>query len=266
MPLECPNEVIYLAGSPCGGPSAQVHRALAMATGEHQNRFEIASTEIRDVVLVQVKIKPAWMVPECLSSRTVTDVQSEIRMQVRDIGSSLRRTMPSLFRMVEVGDDQASMHECETDSSSTASVGDGDSDTSGKEESDAVGVPDSEPLINFSTFSDEEGDSVEIQVAAPAAPARATRASASPAVVGALNANKSLSLSKDVAQLEGAELYSMARQSLACHGQKNKKSGHMFSLYMRCIGTKHYAARHLRKVMTAWHQLRQEGIGEELLD
>ena len=240
----------------------QVHRGLSMATGEHQSRFEITSTEIRDVVLVQVKIKPAWMVPNIQSPRTVQAVESEIRLQVRDTDSSLRRSIPSLFRMVEAGNDQDSMHDYEADSSSTASVGAGESDASEEEQEPPYIVSDPEPLISFSRLSDDEDDAVQMQVSAPSVPARATRSPAQPAPAGA---SKSLR-SENVVRLEGAELYSMARQSLACHDQKDKskQSDFMFSHHMRCLGTKHYALKNMRKVIAAWHQLRQDGIGKLL--
>jgi hypothetical protein len=230
-----------------------------MATGEHQSRFEITSTEIRDIVLVQVKIKPAWMVPDIQSPRTVQAVESEIRLQVRNTDSSLRRSIPSLFRMVEAGNDQDSMHDYEADSSSTASVGEGESDASEEEQEQPSIVSDPEPLISFSRLSDDEDDAVQLQVAAPSAPARATRSPAQPAPI----ASKSLR-SEGVVRLEGAELYSMARQSLACHDQndKSKQSDFMFSHHMRCLGTTHYASKNLRKVIAAWHQLRQDGIGK----
>ena len=238
----------------------QVHRGLSTATGEHQSRFGILSTEIRDVVLVQVAIKQAWMVPEAQVSRTAKDVELELRMQVKDVDSVLRRTIPSLFRIVDAGNDrdQDSTYVQSDSLSSTASIDDGESEMSdlGAEVLPDI-VTDVEPLISIAARSDGEEMPIGVKAACTPQPARAA-ASSPTSYVEENVATKRVDAGRNVEHLEGAELYSMARQSLH---RKDKKSEHvMFTHYMHCAGGKHFATRHLRKVMVAWHQLRQDGI------
>jgi len=240
----------------------QVHRSLSTATGEHQSRFGIVSTEIRDVVLVQVAVKPAWMVPEAQASRTAKDVELEMRLQVKNVDSVLRQIIPTLFRIAEVGNDQDSIYAQSDSSSSTTSHDEGESEISDLGAGAPDIVADVEPLISFATCSDEEEVPFGLKASFTPKPARAV-VSAPTSYVEESVANKRRDAGRHVEQLEGAELYSMARQSLACRDKKSKQSDQsnlMFTHYMHCVGGKHYATRHLRKFMVAWHQLRQDGI------
>ena len=74
-----------------------LHSDLCSSTGEEENRFDIISTEINDVVSVDVLIRP--ILPDSQSTRTVYEVAHEIVSQVGNFRSPIRYAIPSLFQI-----------------------------------------------------------------------------------------------------------------------------------------------------------------------
>ena len=74
-----------------------LHNNLCSSTGEDENRFDIISAEINDVVSVDVLIRP--ILPDSQSTRTVHEVAHEIVLQVGNFRSPMRYAIPSLFQI-----------------------------------------------------------------------------------------------------------------------------------------------------------------------
>jgi hypothetical protein len=202
-----------------------VHRDLAMTTGEHQARFEIMSTDIKDVVIVNLVIRPMRMLPHVSSAKTARELADEINAQVCSMESDLRRHIPTLFRVVDVGDQE----EANTDNEFSVSDDMGSSVESLEENSDRVNV-----MIDFTDMIQSEDEPQENAFSASRATPHASRSAAPLQTVPnvtmnaldtveagqkALSGKKTLwNLKSPVPQtqtsLQGAELYSAARQGL----------------------------------------------------
>jgi hypothetical protein len=196
-----------------------------MTTGEHQARFEIMSTDIKDVVTLNLVIRPMRMLPHVSSTKTARDLADEINAQVCSMESDLRRHIPTLFRVVDVGDQE----EANTDNEFSFSDDMGSSVESLDENSDRANV-----MIDFTDMIQSEDEPQENAFSQSRAIPHASRAAAplqtSPNVTrNALDTveagQKALSgkkapwnLKSLVPQtqtaLQGAELYSAARQCL----------------------------------------------------
>jgi len=98
-----------------------LHRDLSRATGENESRFDIRTTDIKDLLTVNMAILPIWMMPNKQSSRTAQDVANDIKTLVRDIHSTLRQAIPSLFRILQEGDEEEGNSENESYYSTSAS-------------------------------------------------------------------------------------------------------------------------------------------------
>ena len=98
-----------------------MHRDLSRATGENESRFDIRTTDIKDLLTVNMAILPIWMMPNKQSSRTAQDVANDIKTLVRDIHSTLRQAIPSLFRILQEGDEEEGNSENESYYSTSAS-------------------------------------------------------------------------------------------------------------------------------------------------
>ena len=98
-----------------------LHRDLSRATGENESRFDIRTTDIKDLLTVNMAILPIWMMPNKQSSKTAQDVANDIKMLVRDIHSTLRQAIPSLFRILQEGDEEEGNSEDESYYSTSAS-------------------------------------------------------------------------------------------------------------------------------------------------
>ena len=83
-----------------------VHRDLAIATIEHHSRFEMMSTDIKDVITVNLVVRPVQMLPHVKSAKTAEELAEEINTKACNMESDLRRHIHSLFRVVNVGDQE----------------------------------------------------------------------------------------------------------------------------------------------------------------
>ena len=134
-----------------------VHRDLSIATGEHQSRFDLMSADIKDVVNINLRVVPVSMSPDGQSSRTAKEVANDISMQVYSIKSALRRAIPSLFRVVHVGDGEESNSENEYASSTTAS------DDMGSSVQTLDDVQEPEVLIGYADMSQSSDDELKLE-------------------------------------------------------------------------------------------------------
>ena len=201
-----------------------VHRDLAIATREHHSRFEMMSTDIKDVITVNLVVRPVRMLPHVKSAKTAEELAEEINTQACNMESDLRRHIPSLFRVVNVGDQEDANSD---DEFFTAEDDMGDSVESVDETSDRAN-----DIIEFADMIQSEDEQQENSMSASRAAPWASRAppplriapkAASDALDTSEASQKAPSYKKTLWNsesatpetiLQGAELYSAARQCL----------------------------------------------------
>jgi len=221
-----------------------IHRDLSMATSEHHSRFDLVSSEIKDVVTINLVVRPIWMLPDVQSKRTAKELASEIKRQVHSMHSKLRCAIPSLFRIIEDGHDKQSDSGNESVSSSTSddmgsSVESLSSSLDEEDDKQAIQnrilADDQERQMDYADLSQSSDEEIKLEVAPAPKGVRAvappphettyatlakndTETNATvlllPGQAKSAIANLKVSIIERMPQLHGAELYSNARQSL----------------------------------------------------
>jgi hypothetical protein len=226
-----------------------LHRDLSMLTGEHQSRFDMVSADIKDIMTVNLVVRPPYMLENAHSTKPAREVVDDLKAMVLNTKSKLRSVMPSLFQMTQEGDDQESNSDNQSDSST---MGSDDDETRDEDDMGSVVSLDQDQLIfdedeiidihaYVKEISDEKSDETNPQQFTASAP-RTVRAAAPPPsppvraavppplqdakqtsskmpmnshkVSAHIHQIKTTIIPANMPRLEGAELYSVARRSL----------------------------------------------------